>query len=82
MEDNMVLPARRSWPELSQRTRTLLIVCAAAEGCLKIAALVDLKTRPANQIRGTKPKWATAVILINSFGLAPLAYFRFGRRTD
>jgi hypothetical protein len=57
------------------------MVGAAAEGCLKIAALRDMKARPASQIHGSKPKWAVAVILINSFGLAPLAYFRFGRRT-
>jgi hypothetical protein len=78
----VALATKRSWSDLSQRTRTLLMMGAAAEGCLKIVALVDMKARPAAQIRGTKPKWAAAVILINSFGLAPLAYLRFGRRTD
>jgi hypothetical protein len=78
----MVVASRRRWSELSQRTRTLLIMGAAAEGCLKIAALVDMKARPASQIRGTKRSWAAAVILINSFGLAPLVYFRFGRRNS
>lgn len=72
--------ARGKWSDLSQRTRRLLIVGAAAEASLKAAALVDIKRRPASQIRGSKWIWAPAVTVINSFGLAPLAYFVFGRR--
>lgn len=74
------MPTRR-WSELSNRTRKLIILGAAFEGVLKILALVDLKRRPAGEIRGTKAKWAAAVVLINAVGAVPIAYFLYGRRT-
>ena len=74
------MAARKQWSDLSERNRKLLIAAGIAEGCLKIAALIDIKRRPASQIRGSKWIWTPAVILINSFGGAPLAYFAFGRR--
>ena len=72
--------ARRRWSDLSERTRRLIVLGAVFEGVLKIAALRDIKRRPAAQIRGPKWAWATAVTLVNSVGGAPLAYFLFGRR--
>jgi hypothetical protein len=72
--------AGRKWSDLSPRTRRLIIAGAAVETSLKAAALFDIKRRPASQIRGSKWIWAPAVTVINSFGLAPLAYFVFGRR--
>lgn len=72
--------AGRKWSDLSKSTRRLIIVAGVAETSLKAAALVDMKRRPASQIRGSKWVWAPAVTVINSFGLAPLAYFVFGRR--
>jgi hypothetical protein len=72
--------AAKKWNDLSKRTRGLLIVAAAAEASLKTAALIDLKRRPASEIRGPKWAWAAAVVVINSFGGAPLSYFAFGRR--
>jgi hypothetical protein len=74
------MPKRR-WSELSERTRKLIILGAAFEGLLKMLALIDLRRRPADEIRGSKVKWATAVLLINSFGAVPIAYFLCGRRT-
>jgi hypothetical protein len=72
--------AARKWSDLSPRTRRLIIVAAAAETSLKAAALIDIKRRPASQIRGSKWIWVPVVVFINSFGGAPLAYFVFGRR--
>jgi hypothetical protein len=43
---------------------------------------VDLKRRPASEVRGPKWIWIPAVTVINSFGCAPLAYFIFGRRPE
>src|SRR6266487_4643157 len=75
-----VMSGTRQWSDLSERSRRLLIAAAVAETCLKVAALIDIKRRPASQIRGRKWMWATVVALVNSFGAAPLSYFAFGRR--
>jgi hypothetical protein len=72
---------RKSWSELSERTRRMLIAAAAAEGILKIAALIDLKRRPAGQVRGPKWLWAAALAVVGSAGVLPISYFAFGRRT-
>jgi hypothetical protein len=72
--------AARKWSDLSQRTRRLIVAAGVAEGSLKIAALIDMKRRPASQIRGKKWIWAPVVLAVNSLGAAPLAYFLFGRR--
>jgi hypothetical protein len=74
------MAARTQWSDLSERRRRLLIVAAVAEGILKLAALVDLKRRPASQVRGPKWLWATVVTVISSAGIVPISYFVFGRR--
>jgi hypothetical protein len=70
----------RRWSELSDRERRWLLVASVVEGVLKIAALVDIKRRPADEIRGSKAVWATALVLVNSVGVVPIAYFLRGRR--
>jgi hypothetical protein len=72
--------ARRQWSDLSERTRRLLTIAAVAEGILKLAALIDLKRRPASQIRGPKWLWATVLAIVSSAGVVPISYFVFGRR--
>jgi hypothetical protein len=72
--------ARKQWSQLSPRTRRLLSVAAVVEGVLKLAALIDLKRRPASQVRGPKWLWATAVAVISSAGVVPISYFVLGRR--
>jgi hypothetical protein len=74
------MPQRR-WSDLNERTRKLILLGAAFEGVLKMLALIDLKRRPADEIRGSKAKWATAVVLVNSVGAVPIAYLLCGRRT-
>ena len=74
------MAARRQWNDLSQRNRRLLIGAAVAEGILKVAALIDLKRRPATQVRGPKWLWATVVTVVGSAGIVPISYFVFGRR--
>ena len=44
---------------------------------LLVAALVDLRRRPADELHGTKAMW-TAVSFLNFVG--PIAYFAFGRK--
>ena len=74
------MAASKQWSDLSEGNRRLLIAVAAADVTLRIAALVDIKRRPASQIRGRKWAWATAVAIVNSVGILPISYFVFGRR--
>jgi hypothetical protein len=72
--------AKKRWHDLSPRTRQIIVAAAAIEGALKVAALVDLKQRPAEQVHGSKMTWAATIILVNSGGAVPVAYFLKGRR--
>jgi hypothetical protein len=72
--------ARRRWNDLSKRTRILLLAAAVIDGALRVAALIDIKRRPASQIRGRKRVWAAAVAVVSSAGVVPISYFVFGRR--
>ncbi|MEO6703512.1 MAG: hypothetical protein ABIP57_18745 [Jatrophihabitantaceae bacterium] len=59
--------------------RRLITIAAGAEGVLKIAALIDLARRPADQIRGSRAGWAAAIVVTNSAGVVPILYFKRGR---
>lgn len=71
----------RKWSDLSETQRRMIIVGVVVEGALKAAMLVDLKRRPADQVRGPKWLWASTALL-NTAGLAPLSYFVFGRARE
>jgi hypothetical protein len=70
----------RRWSDLSARNRRLTITVAIAEAGLKTAVLIDLRRRPASQIRGSKRMWVAAAVPVNSAGVGSLSYFLFGRR--
>ncbi len=74
------MTARRQWSDLDQRTRRFLVAAGVAEGILKVAALIDIKRRPAGQIRGPKWLWAAVITVVGSAGVVPVSYFLFGRR--
>lgn len=76
-----VVPKNR-WAELSYRARRAIVVGVVFDASLKAAALIDLKRRPASSVNGPKWKWATAIVLLNSLGVVPMAYFVYGRRTS
>ena len=67
---------RKRWSELSKRQRTSIMVAGVLQ-MLLAAALLDLRRRPGEQVRGSKKLWAAATF-VNFVG--PLAYFAFGRR--
>jgi hypothetical protein len=69
---------RKKWSDLSERQRRWIITVGAFEAVLKVAALIDISRRPANQIRGSKLRWATSIVVVNSAGLLPVSYFVFG----
>jgi hypothetical protein len=73
---------RRRWQDLSPRIRRLILIVGSLEGMLKIAALWDLRRRPAAEIRGSKKVWALAISFVNSAGAVPVAYFLRGRRVS
>jgi hypothetical protein len=75
-----VMAARKRWSDLSERTRRLLITAATADGILRVAALLDIKRRPASQIRGRKRMWAMVMAVVSSAGIVPISYFVLGRR--
>jgi hypothetical protein len=68
------------WGNLSPRSRWLLAGSAAVETGLKVAVLLDLRRRPASEVRGPRWLWASSMI-VNSAGLIPISYFIFGRRS-
>ena len=74
------MATRRRWSDLDERARKLLITTAVVDGALRIAALIDIKRRPASQIRGPKQAWVAVVAVVNSAGVIPISYFLFGRR--
>ena len=68
---------RQRWSDLSTEQRVGVIALGAFQVSLQIAALVDIRRRPREQIKGRKATWV-AVSFLNTVG--PLAYFKFGRR--
>ncbi len=74
------MTAKKQWSELDERTRRLIIITAATDITLRVAALIDIKRRPASEINGRRWLWATAMAVISSAGIAPIVYFVFGRR--
>ena len=68
------------WSDLSESSRRLIIGAAVGEAVLKTAVLIDIRRRPASQIRGSKRMWIIAAVLVNSAEVGPLSYFAFGRR--
>jgi hypothetical protein len=68
---------QKRWSELSQGQQRAILAAAGVQVLLAAAALLDLRRRPGEQIRGSKKLW-TAAAFVNFVG--PLAYFAFGRR--
>ncbi|GAY13123.1 hypothetical protein [Pseudonocardia sp. N23] len=72
--------AVRRWDELSPQVRRLLVAAGSVDAVLRAVALVDVRRRPADRVRGPKWVWATALSVVSSAGLLPLAWFVLGRR--
>lgn len=70
-----------SWKQLSPNYRALVVAVGALDVGMRAWALYDLARRPAFQVRGPKPLWATALGTVNSAGLLPAAYLAWGRRS-
>ena len=73
------MPRTKRWADLSPAQQRAIMAVAMVEAALKAAMLLDLKRRPAEQVRGSKRLWAMSTV-INSAGVIPITYFVFGRR--
>ena len=69
--------AKKKWSDMSSGQQAATIVAGCVQVALAATAWIDLARRPAEEVVGSKAKWA-AIIAINYVG--PLAYFARGRR--
>jgi len=60
----------RRWGDLSERNRRLIIAAAIGEAVLKTAVIIDIRRRPASQIRGSKRMWIIVAVLVGRRGYA------------
>lgn len=68
---------KQKWSDIPKSRQRGIIGLGTVQVCLSIAALLDIRRRPADQIKGSKPMWV-ALSFLNTVG--PLAYFAFGRK--
>jgi hypothetical protein len=68
---------KKRWSDLSTKQRGAVVALGIVQLSLQVAALADLRRRPAKQVSGRKAMWA-ALSFLNFIG--PLAYFSFGRK--
>ncbi|HXZ76500.1 MAG TPA: PLD nuclease N-terminal domain-containing protein [Streptosporangiaceae bacterium] len=69
--------AKQKFSELPPAQQRAIVVAGAVQLTLLAAALIDIRRRPQDQIKGPKPLWV-GISFINTIG--PLAYFFFGRK--
>jgi hypothetical protein len=68
---------KQRWSDLSTEQQSAVVGAGAVQIGLTVAALVDLRRRPREQVNGSKAIWVAASF-VNFVG--PIAYFLFGRR--
>lgn len=57
---------RKRWRELSTRQRSSIMVAGVLQVLLAAVALLDLRRRPSDQVKGSKKLWAAAALSISS----------------
>ena len=67
----------KKWEEFSPPQKAAIVLLGIVQIALLVAALVDIRRRPSEQINGSKRMW-TLLAFINYVG--PIAYFLFGRK--
>jgi hypothetical protein len=70
-------PIKYKWRDLSPRSKSMVVTAAAVQLALLACALVDIRSRPPDQLRGRKALWIPA-LFVNFAG--PISYLVFGRR--
>ena len=69
--------AKKRWRELSPGQRRGIIAAGIVQNSLLVAALVDIRRRPAKKVRGDKRVWAAASFIS---WIGPISYFTYGRK--
>ena len=69
------------WNELPRPLRAVVVTVGVVDAGLRVWALADLRTRPADRVNGPKVLWGLALGLVSSAGILPTAYAIVGRRT-
>ena len=69
--------AKKRWQDLSAAQRRAIIAAGVVQNSLLVAALVDLRRRPAKKVRGDKRVWAAASFVS---WIGPISYFTYGRK--
>ena len=67
----------KKWSELSTAKKIGTGLIGLIQVSLMVAALIDIRRRPADEINGSKKMW-TALAFVNWIG--PIAYFIKGRK--
>jgi hypothetical protein len=68
---------KKHWREMTTTQRAGALLTSLMQCGLLVAALADIRRRPASEINGSKRRWVAAAF-INYIG--PVAYFVFGRK--
>lgn len=68
---------KQKWSELAPRQKATIVAVGSVQLSLAATAWADLARRRADEVNGSKAKWA-ALIAINWVG--PILYFTKGRR--
>ncbi|MBE2237686.1 MAG: PLDc_N domain-containing protein [Caldilineaceae bacterium] len=68
---------KKTWKHLEPWQKTGGVMLGIVQISLLVAALWDIRRRPAEQIRGRKVWWVMAAF-VNYIG--PISYFLFGRK--
>ena len=69
--------ARKRWSDLTPAQRRGIIAAGVVQNSLLVAALIDIRRRPARKVRGDKRVWAAASFVS---WVGPLAWFTYGRK--
>ncbi|MBK7819506.1 MAG: hypothetical protein IPJ61_00130 [Tessaracoccus sp.] len=72
--------AKKRFQDLPPAARTLLLLLGVADAVLRAYALLDIAKRPQEQVEGPKELWVPALSFVNSAGVLPLAYLKWGRK--
>ncbi|MGV0815936.1 hypothetical protein ABQF34_28635 [Mycolicibacterium boenickei] len=76
----MAVVAKKRWNDLSPNAKAAVIAVTAVDAGLRAWALRDLAARDAGRVNGPKWLWGSALGLLTTSGVLPVAYLVVGRK--